>query len=356
MRDVEVLRQRFTDFASDYAELPLYGRIAAGAADDADVAGLLSAARPGQGLPVLLLAAVHSLLLDGVEHPLGRFYPSVTGGDVPADDPFPAFRSFCGDHRDQLTALIATKATQTNEPNRSIAFATMVAAATADEPDRPVAVVELGASAGLNLLYDRYRLEVGDAIGGDPDSAVRLAARRAGALTPPIASRAPVAARVGIDREPVAVHDTGAVRWLEACLWPEQLERLTRFRAAVTLARTSPPNVVAGDMVDDLATVVAELPPDTHVVVFHSWALVYVERSRRDELVTAIDDIASTGRPVSWASAEHPGVVPGIDDPGPSTEEGTDTVLGLARWRGGVQVAAGAVGRCHPHLAWIEWL
>ncbi len=101
---------------------------------------------------------------------------------------------------------------------------------------------------------------------------------------------------MGIDLEPVAVYDLAAVRWLEACLWPEQRERVTRFRAAVELARTSPPAVVPGDMVDTLSSVVDGMPPDSHVDVFHSWALVYVERARRDDLATAIAAIASTGR------------------------------------------------------------
>lgn len=331
----------------------MYRDLSLAAAASDDLLGLLALARPGQHRPVLLLAAVHHLLLGGADHPLAAFYPTVTGRPVPPGDPVPAFLDFCARHRDGLARLVATRSTQTNEVNRSVAVAAGWRAATADQPDRPVAVVELGASAGLNLLADRYAVDVGDGrLHGDTGSAVRLRTSLAGAATPDLdRPLPPVVARLGLDLAPVDVRDDDAVRWLEACLWPEQPERFARFASAVEVARADPPVLVAGDLVDDLPGVLAGLPPTAHLVVTHTWALTYVERARRARLVEVLERAAGE-RPVSWLSAEGPGVTPLVEAP---HREGYATLLGLTTWRGGARRTR-PLAWCHHHLAWMDWL
>jgi len=278
----EIVARRFAEFAHSYSHLTLYAAISRAAATDDLAVELTGAARPGQARPVLLLAALHDLVLRRPDLPVARWYPSVTGAAVPPGDPWPDVRAALADHADELRAVIAGRATQTNEVNRVVHVARMVAEAAADVPDVPVALVEMGASAGLLLGLDRYRIEIEDPTGdvtvvGDPASSAR--AHGLGFLSPtddpvapeaadPTASEAAVGPgwpsgfgssglpriveRVGLDREPVDLSDPDAVRWLEACLWPDQPERLERFRAAVEVLRADPPTVVAGDMVDDL--------------------------------------------------------------------------------------------------------
>lgn len=338
---------------------PLYARLGLEIAKDRELLGLLASAKPGQQRPVLLMAAVHDLVLGSPDVPLARFYPSITGGPVPAGDPFPAFRRLCLERRDDLLALLSTRSTQTNEVNRCVALRPALAAAVRDLPDTPVALVELGASAGLNLGFDRYCLP---GRFGPPDSPVRLASEETGAAEPPFRAPLPeVAWRRGIDQSPVSLADADAVRWLEACLWPEQIERVERFRAAVRTARDDPPTVVAGDMVDALAEVADAAPPDVHMVIWHSWALTYVARDRRPALADAIASLAATGRPVTWVSAEAPGVVAAVPRPDvlpdASDELRYATLLGMERFRGGRAVGdTQLLARCHPHVRWIEWL
>jgi hypothetical protein len=158
---------------------------------------------------------------------------------------------------------------------------------------------------------------------------------------------------------PVALDDVDRVRWLEACLWPDQPHRVERFRAAVELLRPDPPRVVRGDFVELLPDVVQGLPDAAHIVVFHCWALTYVARDRRPDLAAAIAALGTEGRTLSWLSAEAPRVAPGVEAPDlPAGIEETqpETVLGLRRWRDGREPEPLAAGWGHPHGEWLTWL
>ena len=306
----ELIRRHFELFAPAVAHLPLYHRLAEMAATDADVTDLLLVAQPGQARPVLLLAAVHDLVLRRPDLPLARWYASVTPpAELATGDPYPAFRQVCLDHADELRAVIASHGTQTNEVNRCVLLAPLVAAATADVPERPLALVELGCSAGLLLGLDRYRIEVGDAVVGDPASPVQLAGRVVDGTAPPLAPFPPAppssTASGSTWRPWGSTTSTGCGGSRPAC-GPTSRTAVERFRAAVDLLRPDPPRVVQGDFVELLPDVVRGLPADAHVVVFHCWALTYVARDRRPDLAAAIAALGSEGRTVSWLSAEAP--------------------------------------------------
>lgn len=309
---------------------------------------------------MLLFAAVHELVLADPTLDLARWYASVTGPeDLAGGDPWPVFRRTCLEHRAELEAAIGTRATQTNEVNRATLVAVLLAAAGADLVDVPVSLVELGASAGLLLGVDRFRVEVGGTVVGEVGSPVHCVAAVRGPTTPDLSTFPSVFAdRIGLDQDPVALADKGRVRWLEACLWPDQPWRIERFRSAVARLRSDPPRVVAGDMIDDLPVLARSLEPDTHLMVFHTWALTYVAKDRRADLATVLERLAAAGRPVSWVSAEPPGAVPGIRPPDltvGSEEVDPDTVLGLRCWRGGAEVEPRALGWAHPHGNWLAF-
>ena len=217
---LEALAQRFVRFADQEcgAYAPLYDRLARGIAADPELLTIAARARSGQQVPLLLLAAVHSLLLGGVNHALGAFYPSITRHTaIPPGDPLPAFRAFCLDHRDVLLELVSTRLVQTNEPRRCTmllpAFATVARLAAG----RPLALIEVGASAGLHLLFDHYGYNYGSGrSAGAPDAPHRhagpLPTRGARTLSsansrtrPPARSVLAVERRCGPGRAPAAV-------------------------------------------------------------------------------------------------------------------------------------------------------
>lgn len=354
---VDDVRRFFAEFARDYPDLPLYAHLTSAMSADADLARMLLVARPGQARPVLFLAALHDLVLRRPDVPAAPWFARAAAGELAdGDDPWPDVRATVVAHRAELERTIATRTTQTNEVNRAVYVATLLHLACRDVGDLPVGLVELGASAGLLLGVDRYRVGLGDLVTGPADSAVRCHGEDRS--RDPLRSLLipPIAPRVGVDLHPVSLDDDEAVRWLQACLWPDVPGRLERFRAAVDVLRDGPPQLVEGDIVDALPTAAEaalSAGPARHLVVLTSWALTYVHRTRRDQLAEHLAQVAADGTPVSWVSAEPPGAVPGV----PQRDSGhaeVNTVLAARRWRDGVEVAPEVYGHCHPHGAWVE--
>lgn len=362
--DRERLRRWFLELLGDDAEdLPLYAALCRGAASDEPLLDLLVDAAPGQWRPTLLLAAVHDLVLRHPDEPLSRLYPTV-GGSFGGDDPMPRFREFVAAHLDEVRRLVATRSTQTNEPNRCCLWQVAARAVAADLPGVPVAWVEVGASAGLNLGFDRYRYHFdvtsggvasgdvtsGGVTVGDASSAVALACDLRGDRSVLDLPMPAIVERVGIDVAPVDLRDAAEHRWLKACIWPEQPDRHARFDAAVAATLADPPRLVADDAVDGIADVVEDLPAGVHVVVANSWAMTYLARDRRAAFESIVDELGRT-RNLTRVSAEAETVVGWV----PRLErDEPQTVVGVRRWRGGERTES-RVAHCHPHLRWLDW-
>lgn len=350
------VKRHLLQFAQTYPELPLYRRICEAAAQDDEVAGLLLAARPGQARPVLLLAALHDHVLAHPDEPAARWYPSVNPAR-PDGDPWPDVRSMALNNADEIRQVIATHATQTNEVNRAAYLAPLLAIGQADEQDRPVALLELGASAGLLLNFDSYDVHLGPLRLGDPASDVHCRGDLRNLYDSTLPPLPQVIARHGLDLHPISVDNPTAVRWLEACLWPDVPGRLERFRAAVRHTRQHPVELHRGSMVEDLPALLDELdailPAETPLVVFSSWALTYVAPEQRAAIASALET-AATRRPVTWLTAEPPGAVPGIDLPAALSAGEEATILGVQRWRDGKAAQRGAVGSSHAHGNWVD--
>ena len=172
----------------------------------------------------------------------------------------------------------------------------------------PVSLLEVGCSAGLNLRLDRYRLGYGDPPRwvGDPASALPLRAREFGDHPVPLPAALPVIAdRVGLDRSPIDVHDEEAVRWLEACVFPDRVDRIERLRTAVEIARAEPVRLVPGDGVDGPGRRWRRRCVRTAALcVFHSWALTYFDD--RDGFAAAVGGLADDRARRVWSRARAP--------------------------------------------------
>lgn len=196
-----------------------------------------------------------------------------------------AWRDWTLAHWDAVAVEALVRRTQTNEPRRCAPLLPALARIPG-----PLALLEMGASAGLCLYPDRYayRFDGGPVLG---DSTVLLECATSGDV--PIPSALPeVVWRAGIDLNPLDVHDGDAMRWLETLIWPEQTERLARIRAAVEIARTDPPHLVRGDLNAQLEALAAEAPSEATLVVMHTAVLPYVVRAERErffDLVGSLD-------------------------------------------------------------------
>lgn len=340
---------------------PLYDRICRTVAEDAEVLDLVSEAPPQGHQPLLLLAAVHYLLLGGLDHPLAAVYAA---GDDPggadtvvADaDPGRLFVDVCLQERDDILDLLATRRVNTNEVGRSAVIGPALTL-VAERHGAPLGHVDVGCSAGLNLLGDRYRLDYGPrGATGPADAAVELHCDVVGGQPPIAPTLPPVAARVGLDLAPADVHDDHQFRWQLACVWPDT-GRLARTRRALEEARRHPLTLVAGDAVDEVGGVLAGLPPDAVAVVTTTWVAGYFSLEQRAGFHDALARASTAGeRPVAWVSAEGQGVVDGISSDAPPIDElGVErSVLGLVTFADG-QVSHELLGYAHPHGRALDW-
>jgi hypothetical protein len=347
------LRDRFLRFSeSARRRSPLYGRLAAAAADDTAVMSLLDPTPlDEQRQPVLLLAAVHHLLLGGFEDAaVRRFYPTLSPNADPGDA-WPAFRAFALDHAETIRALTATRSTQTNEIGRCTHL--VPALGLVSDECGPLAQVDVGCSAGLNLLWPHYRLNYrpGGQVG--LDSRVRLECEVRGLLPiPTLAAMPPQSWAAGLDASPIDARNLDEASWLAACVWPDQLDRFERLQAALAVAQAHPPALRRGDAVADVAALTATAAEHGHPVLTTSWALSYLSDDERRQFVAELDHFGGHDD-LSWVIAESPAQTSGL--PVPATDPATDTtVVSVVRWRGGRRTGQ-RLATAHPHGAWVRW-
>lgn len=352
------LVDRFAQFARAFRTgVPLYAQFAERVCREPKILAAMSVAPPTQRIPVLLFAAVHHVLLAEPEHPLARHYPSLnaelasstsaSSNDV-ATGPADEFVQFAMSRLDTITEILATRTVQTNEVGRCTWL--LLPCAMLDDEVGPLARVDIGSSAGLTLLFPNVTIETGsNRWRNDSGDLVLHCEMRNG---PPLPSSTPrVVWTMGLDPRPVDLHDAEAVRWLEACLWPENTDRLHRFRHAVKLARSRGITVERGDALSDLSVALERSRQHGHPVVTTTWVLNYLSSEDRLAFVAELDRLGSIFD-LSWVIAESPRETPEL--PVPTIGEEDITVLSLITWRGGRRVVR-RLATAHPHGNWINW-
>jgi len=203
-----------------------------------------------------------------------------------------------------------THTTQTNEPRRCATLLPTLAAI-----DGPIALIEVGASAGLCLYPDRYSYLYTSPDGArtrldpaDGPSEVLLPC----AIDGPVPVRMPdIVWRAGIDLNPLDARDPADVAWLEALVWPEHTDRIETLRAAVQVVAADPPRLVRADLLTGLADLVADAPADATVVVQNSAALYYLTPAELVRFTATMADLRQT-RGVVWLSNEGWTVLPDV--------------------------------------------
>jgi hypothetical protein len=342
-RTPEGLAATFRHFAdnefADYA--PLYAHLSRHIAEDAAPLRLAGAAAIGQFPPNLLFAAVHYLLLSGLQAPIGRYCATITEEPLPPDEAaYPAFRAVCLDNAAQISDLIATRLVQTNEVGRSACLLPGFSHVAQLGGGAPLALIDVGAAAGLNLLFDRYHVDYGSLTWGDAASPVRLRCELRGEIQPPLQPGQPaVGYRAGMDISPIDVRDPDAVRWLRALVWPDQPQRAKALAAAAELARLDPPRVVRGDAGALLPELIGEAPAEMTLCIYHSFALQQFPPESLAAFHAALEEAAQT-RPVYLVGM------------GGSTLQ---AYVRLSSWRNGTRETV-QLAECAAHGQWLSWL
>jgi hypothetical protein len=306
------LAAAYRDFARiDARASPLYAELAAGIAQDAALLAWLDGLPVGKRQPNLVFAAY-------------RLAAGTPSG-------WPEFETVLKDKRAEVEAVMLERRTQTNEAARCGLMLPLLAALP-----QPLALLEVGASAGLCLLPDRYAYDYDAGAHTVGDGTPVLRCRTEGA--PPLPDRLPhVVWRAGLDLDPVDVFDEDRVRWLELLIWPGMEHRVQTLRGAVATARRNPPRIVRGDLTtDDLDGLAAEAPRGATLVIFHTAVLFYVPRAGR---AVFRDKVAALG--ATWLACEGPDVL-GFEG---------DRRDAMALTRDGRRVAY-----ADGHGGWLQWV
>jgi hypothetical protein len=309
-------------------------------AEDPEILALAAHARNGERIPNLFFAAVQFLLLNGIKHPVSVFFEIACGPSASVEDPYPEFRSFCLEYDEEIRGLIAVGLVQTNEVSRRAFLAPAFVFISRQGQGHPLYLVEIGASAGLNLLWDRYGYIYGDIHrGGDLNSPVQIRCALRDSRPPPIPEIFPeVAGRIGLDRVPIETSDPDAILWLQALVWPEQVERAELLKRAIQIARQNPVKLIAGDAAETLPAVLAAVPKDNTLCIFRTFTpLAPQSRERIAEMCAQY----GARRDLFLLST--------------TGGRSIDSELQLVSFINGVRTGR-ILARCHNHGQWLEWL
>jgi hypothetical protein len=311
---------RFLRFAEREADgsSPLYAALARGVAGDPFALSFIATLPEDKQQPNLLFAALRHV--SGTPHD------------------WPQARSALEAHSEQIRAVMLARRTQTNEPARCATLLPVLA-----RLKQPLALLEVGASAGLCLLPDRYGYTYGAHRIPPSTPEAPVFAARASAATPLPDALPHVTWRAGLDLSPIDLHDPAQRDWLETLVWPEHAARIERLRAAIRIALADPPPVHRGNLLTDLPALARTAPGDATLVVLHTAALAYIaDPAGRDQFAQTVRGLNAV-----WISNESPGVFPAI--------------AARVRRRGPpgaflLSVDGEPAAWTQPHGEWIDWL
>jgi hypothetical protein len=324
---------------------PLYRTLLDSAARDVEEAGpvwsLLEGHEqdpPGSMLALRLMGAVHRLVLEGRAPALALLYPSA-GGRFDPGVTWPVFRETVTEHLQSLHELVE-RPVQTNEAGRSAALVGGFLA-VASETGLPLHLLEVGASAGLNLHWDRYFYSAGRRSWGNPSSPVRFVDPFVEGQ-PPLHVRALVSERQGCDSNPLDPSSEADRLTLASYVWADQSERLALLRAALELAARTPAQVEQADAVDWVESTLSRARPGRAAVLFHSIVMQYLDSDARERMRAAIAEAgrrASSRAPLAWLRMER------------GAEEAD---VRLTVWPGGRERLVARAGYHGPPVRWLE--
>ncbi|MET9443630.1 DUF2332 domain-containing protein [Streptomyces sp. NPDC006610] len=329
---------------------PLYERVAVALSESAEALQAIGTAPARRRQPALILAALHDLALAGRAPALAAAY-AAEDGDAAADA---AIDTLLRQADSVVAVAVRRRRTRPDETGRCAVLYPAVAEAARRVGADAIGLIDVGCSAALNLNVDRVRITYGDGRSlGDPSSPVHMPASLVGDRPVPATAMPEVAARVGVDADPVDVTDADDVRWLRACVWPGRPERAARLEAEMALAATAPASLLRGDVVEMTPEAVARVPAHALPVVTTTWALSRIPAEDRRLFLDRLAE-AAAGRSVAWVSVEGVGVAPTVPTLGDRPASG-HSIIGLTVLDGSAPRGE-ALGRCWSRGRMLAWL
>ncbi|MFT6657344.1 DUF2332 domain-containing protein [Maritalea sp.] len=320
---MHILAQRYQRFADIEAQgsSPLYEILARHVAQNHKLLAFLETMPDEKQQPNLLFAAVRHIA--GLQATAAGFERALI------------------ENEDAVRTTMLTRSTQTNEPARCAVLLPILA-----QIDGPIALIEVGASAGLCLLPDKYGYIYGEKTLKPPDfddQTTPLFHCHATANTP-IPEKLPnIVWRRGLDLNPLDVRNEEDIRWLETLIWPEHEQRMCNLKMAIHTAKQEPPIVQKGNLLTDLNDLVDQAPKNTTLIIFHTAVLSYIaEQGDRESFAET-----AQSRSDFWISNEAAQIFDRIRPPKTNLAKTGRFLLSVS----GVPKAW-----THPHGKSISWI
>ena len=281
-RSRDALAMRFRTFAAEECAgdsglnvlSPTYEALSLAVASSTELLDLARQCQVGQPIPNLFFSAVKRVLADYPDDALSDHYARCARDGRPSPGLAHSFSRFCSAHTDEIRELVRTRRVQTNEIRRCSYLMPAFGVIGSENPEMPLALIDVGASAGLNLLWDSYQYSYSDgSTYGPAESGVLIEAETRTPM-PSIPERFPaVSFRTGVDLAPVDLSDDVEYSWMMALVWPDHTDRAELLAAARQIWLENPPAVLAGDAVATLPHVLKNVPDDAALCVFHCHTL-----------------------------------------------------------------------------------
>ena len=327
----------------------MYERVAVALSESGEALRAIAAAPVRKRRPTVILASLRYLALAGRAPALAAAY-AAADGDAAAGAAIDTLLRMT----DSVVDIAVRRPVRAGETGHCAVLYPAIAEAARRAGADAVGLIDVGCSAGLNLNVDRVGITYSNGQSlGDPSSPVQLSSSIVGDRPIPARPMPEVAARVGVDLDPVDVTDADHARWLRACIWPDQPERTARLDAEMALAAAAPPLLLQGDAVEVMPDAFARVPAGALPVVTTTWALSRFPLESRLRFLHRLGDTAA-GRTVAWVSAEGVGVAPAIPTFGDRRASG-HSIIGLAVFDQSA-LRAEAIGRCWSQGRFLAWL
>ncbi|MFE3573093.1 DUF2332 domain-containing protein [Lysinibacillus sp. NPDC059133] len=288
------LSKQFRTFAKDECanSSPLYEHLANKIADDDELLKVATFIPQGQPAPNLLLAVVQYLLSSSKDD-LVHFYPSLTSTPKALNEVYPVFKAFVLSHLEELKTLFQEKLVQTNEIRRCSYLYPMMTEIY-KRHQKPLAFIEIGASAGLQLGMDQYNYCYNQQLHiNNSNSDFVLSSENQGQPLPASITNAPVVCqRVGIDLNPIDIHNEEELQWLQALIWPEHQERRLLLNQALPILKELDLQLIKGDAIKLIKEISRDINKDAILVVYHTHVANQIPMELRLELMEQLKEIS----------------------------------------------------------------
>jgi hypothetical protein len=289
------LGNQFRSFAKNECKSssPLYEHLASQIADDEELLLIAKDAANGQPVPNLLFAAVHYLLLTYKDDDLADFYPSFTITPKPQDSVYPFFKKFVLSHAHEVKTILQEWLVQTNEIRRC-AYLYPMMTEIYQKHRMPLAFIEIGASAGLQLAMDQYNYCYNQTLSvrNSPTKLVLASENIGDALPPSVTQQFVVSQRIGIDLNPMDVTNEKDVAWLQALIWPEHHERRTLLNTAIPILQQLDVQLYKGNAIECLAKISKQIDQDSMIVIYHTHVANQIPLKLRHALIERLKEIS----------------------------------------------------------------